>query len=256
MRLTDKFEKKAGVYIIRNEVNGKYYIGETVNIHKRMSEHKSHKHQVISKAIKKHGIEKFFVEVYYLPDVGKKFLHDLEEQLIIKYNCLIPNGYNVCLKGTDNTGRKYSEESKRKMSLAKLGKKASPEARLNMSLSKKGKNKKPFTEEHKENIRKARLGVKASPEAIENMKRSQKIRANSEEGKRKTAEIMRKRYEDPNERLKLSLKLSGVNNPQYGKPVPEERRKRISQSLMGNKNAIGGNKVKNSQIQSDDLQTT
>ena len=88
------------------------------------------------------------------------------------------------------------------------------------------------------------------------MKKSQKIRANSEEGKRKTAEIMRKRYEDPNERLKLSLKLSGVNNPQYGKPVPEERRKRISQSLMGNKNAIGGNKVKNSQIQSDDLQTT
>jgi hypothetical protein len=227
-----------------------------MNIHKRISEHRSHKHQVISKAFKKHGINNFHVEIYYLPDVNKTFLHDLEEQLIIKYNCLVPLGYNVCTRGLDNTGRKYSEESRKKMSLAKLGKKASPEARINMSLSKKGKKKKPFTEEHRENIRKSRLGVKASPEAIENMRRSQKIRANSEEGKRKTAEIMRKRYEDPNERLKLSLKLSGENNPSYGNPVPEERRKRISQSLMGNKNAIGGNKIKNSQTPLDDPQTT
>ena len=104
-----------------------------------------------------------------------------------------------------------------------------------MSLSKKGKKKKPFTEEHKENIRKARLGAKASPEAIENMKKAQKIRANSEEGKRKTAEIMRKRYEDPAERLKLSLRLSGENAPNYGKKMSDKQKAKISNTLKGRK---------------------
>jgi hypothetical protein len=200
---------------------------------------------MISKALKKYGVDNFIIDINYLPDVDKNFLIDLEEQMIIRYNSLAPNGYNVLTRGLGVTGLKHSDESKMKMSLAKIGRKHTEESKLNMSLSKKGKNKKPFSEEHKENIRKARLGTKASPEAIENMRKSQKIRANSEEGKRMTAEIMRKRYEDPKERLKLSLRLRGENAPNYGKPVPEERRKRISESLKGEKNPNYGKPAHN-----------
>lgn len=212
------------------------YIGESMNVGKRICEHKSAKTQMIAKAIKKYGIDNFEVEVYYLPDFDKESLITLEEQMIIKYNSLAPSGYNVCVKGCDNTGRKYSDESKLKMSLSKIGKTHTEESKRSMSLSKKGKKKKPFSEEHKENIRKARIGAKASPKAIENMKKVQKIRANSEEGKRVQSEIMKKRYEDPEERLKLSNASKGEKSHKYGIPMSEEQKIKISNSLKGEKN--------------------
>ena len=56
---------------------------------------------------------------------------------------------------------------------------------------------------------------------------------------------MRKRYKDPEERLKLSLKLRGENSPNYGKTVPDECRKRISESLKGKKNPNYGKPAHN-----------
>jgi len=69
--------------------------------------------------------------------------------------------------GADWTGRKHSEESKRKISEAKTGTKASDETKIKMSESKKAAwasgafdNRPPMTDEHKEKIRLAQIGKK------------------------------------------------------------------------------------------------
>lgn len=117
MKLNDKFENNAGIYIIKNLINGKFYVGESLNISQRMCSHRGRKNQqMISKAIHKYGIDNFDVTVYYMPNFDKKSLISLEEQVIQKFNSLCPSGYNVCKKGIDNSGVKMTDASKKKMS--------------------------------------------------------------------------------------------------------------------------------------------
>ena len=164
MRLTDKFENKAGVYIIRNEVNGKYYIGESVRMKTRMTAHISSRKQLIARSIQKYGVENFSIEVYYLEHFKKKDLIDLEEQMIKRYDCLHPKGYNILPCGTDQSGVVFSEERLKKMSEFMKGKryalgyKHTEETKRKISLMQKGKKKPPFSQEHCKNISKSKKG--------------------------------------------------------------------------------------------------
>lgn len=121
MKLDDKFEKLPGIYIIKNLINGKVYVGESVNVKQRMRKHKTVYCQVVHNAFKKHGMENFDVYVEYLPNFKKTDLVTLEEELIIKFNCLSPNGYNILNKGSNWSGQQHSEETKKKMSNDRSG---------------------------------------------------------------------------------------------------------------------------------------
>lgn len=138
MKLTDEFQKCAGVYIIRCNVNGKFYVGESVDIRARLRRYAKEKTQLISKSIEKYEIENFDVYVEYFPNFTKLNLLDLEEQLILKFNCRVPLGYNICNRGTDYTGRKHSQEAKDKIGNTHRGKIVSKETREKMSKSLKG----------------------------------------------------------------------------------------------------------------------
>ena len=78
-------------------------------------------------------------------------------------------------------GQKHSEESKRKMSLAKTGQKLSEETKRNISVAQKGKK---LTAEHKEKIRIAKTGWKHSEETKRNMSIFRTGKKLSEEHKR------------------------------------------------------------------------
>ena len=55
-----------GIYKITNKINGKSYIGQSVNIERRFSEHKVSSHNpknLIHKALNKYGIENWFIIV-------------------------------------------------------------------------------------------------------------------------------------------------------------------------------------------------
>lgn len=175
MKLTDKFKPLAGIYILRCTINGKYYIGETLNIQERMKDHAYEKKQVIHKAIKKYGINSFEIEVYYLPDFDKESLLDLEEQLIIKFNSLSPNGYNVCRRGQDSTGTVRSEETKEKIRQANLGKKQPEEQKLKRSVCWLGENNpnygKPLSAEHKQKLSDSKKGKKKPPRSEEHCRK-------------------------------------------------------------------------------------
>jgi len=156
MKLTDKFDKRGGIYIIKNSINGKIYIGETLNMKSRINGHIYSNIQVIDKAINKYGVNNFEILVEYLPHFKKMDLILVEETLINKFGSLVPNGYNVCSTGTDRTGLKHSEltrqkisisnknkvvseETRRKLSISKIGSKLSTETKTKMSISRIGK---------------------------------------------------------------------------------------------------------------------
>jgi hypothetical protein len=66
-------------------------------------------------------------------------------------------GYNICLFGLDNTGRKVSNETKYKISIAHIGKKLSQEHRRKISLGGLGRR---ASEETKMKISISHLGAK------------------------------------------------------------------------------------------------
>lgn len=92
------------IYILKNKINNKVYIGQTTQGSKvRFKQHlkllKSNQTQLIHKAIKKYGKENFYYEVLYENIDNYEQLNKLEEECILKYNSLTSNGYNMCPGG-------------------------------------------------------------------------------------------------------------------------------------------------------------
>ena len=89
-----------GIYKITNLINGKSYIGQSVNIQKRFNAHKSVAFNPNDKnydyplycAIRKYGLENFTFEVLEECDISE--LNDKEVYYISKYNTHSKLGYN------------------------------------------------------------------------------------------------------------------------------------------------------------------
>lgn len=125
------------IYKITNTVNNKYYIGVTIqaNPNERWSHHKSAIRANIGcpflqKAFKKYGEDAFKFEVLIIcfdEDVFK-----FENEYILKYNSMSPNGYNVALGGKIGMsflGKKHTEETKKIISEKSKAHNAIPEVR-------------------------------------------------------------------------------------------------------------------------------
>lgn len=84
-----------GIYKIENLKNGKIYIGQSIHIEKRWQEHcQPSSDSLIGKAIQKYGKENFSFQI--LKEVDNiLLLNDLETEYILKFNSLVPNGYNI-----------------------------------------------------------------------------------------------------------------------------------------------------------------
>lgn len=177
-----------GIYKITNMVNGKCYIGKSLDVEKRIYQHKNNinSRPYLQNAISKYGIDNFTFEVIE-DNLSKTEYGDREIYWIKYYNSMSPNGYNLTSGGENKPGCKLSDITKHKISIAKMGKKRSLETRMKMSKSAKIKL---FTQEHKEHMRLSKLG-----------------KNNSFYGKHHTDESKRK----------MSEKLSGTNSPNYGK---------------------------------------
>lgn len=93
---------KKDIYIIKNSVNNKIYIGQAKNTNIRWSGHKScARHSArpitIDKAMADLGIDNFWVEVL---ETQVENYDEREKYWISYYNSVVPNGYNL-LNGGD-----------------------------------------------------------------------------------------------------------------------------------------------------------
>jgi len=97
---------KGFIYIIRNTINKKVYIGQTrTSISQRWSEHLRHAKygdQVINRAMRKYGVDKFYIETLEICEVSE--LDKREIYYIDLYDSVDKSkGYNVSIGG--NTPR-------------------------------------------------------------------------------------------------------------------------------------------------------
>lgn len=136
--------RKRGIYKLINKINGKFYIGKSVNLYKRISSHRHPRKGRCSyhmlNALLKYGIDNFDVEIIYLDnDIDNNILLFLETSMICELNATDKSiGYNTCLYNWDNTGTKMREETKRKIAAHRppnLGRVFSPEWRDNIGKS-------------------------------------------------------------------------------------------------------------------------
>ena len=109
-----------GLYKITNKINGKIYIGQSINIERRWQQHiyeAKNCNQVASqyaihKAFQKYGVENFIFEIIEL--TSSQTLNDREKYWIKYYNTY-NNGYNETQGG--NTGPRLQGEKNPKAKL-------------------------------------------------------------------------------------------------------------------------------------------
>lgn len=193
----------SGVYKILNKVNGKIYIGSSINLNKRELYHlwelriKNHSNEYLQRSFIKYGKDSFSFEIidHCIPE---KCID--REQFYI--NWYLKNGfdlYNICKKAGSVLGRKMSEETKIKIGLAN--------------------SKQRLSEERKEHLRKINAGKKL-PEAVKaKIGASQIGKKMSEEAKRKIAiAILGSKKSDAHRKAMSDAQLkSNVNGRRIGK---------------------------------------
>lgn len=94
---------KKDIYIIKNDINNKVYIGQAKNAKERFQGHckpsSAHNdNDLVAKAIQKYGKEHFYYEILesQIEDYNEK-----EKYYIQYYNSLRPNGYNILTGGDE-----------------------------------------------------------------------------------------------------------------------------------------------------------
>ena len=187
------------VYVLHNKINGKYYVGQTIQSFKnRYYHHKSDK-TLIGRAIRKYGSANF---IHFENEVPESFMDNLERNLIHLYDCISSNGYNLDSGG--NKGKHRCKATLIKMSDAQKGEKGSMFGRKHSEITKM-----KMSEAHRGRTFPNRIGPNRGKHFGESWRR------------------------------KLSEAKRGDNNHWFGKHLPEEHRQKISQANSGNALRVG-----------------
>lgn len=123
------------IYSLKNKLNGKRYVGQTIQkVSKRVNQH-MRANTVIGCALRKYGKDNFETEILE-DNVPLENLDALETYFIVYYDCITPKGYNLNYGGN---GRGFvSEETRKKLSEAGKGHSVSEETREKQRQAKLG----------------------------------------------------------------------------------------------------------------------
>ena len=114
------------IYLRRNKVNGKCYVGQTGNFDERQRQWRCLKLTYANKNISndrvKYGFDAWTVEILAEADTRDE-AWELEQRFINDFNTLWPNGYNLAKGGGGANGCKHSDKTRQKISEANKGEK-------------------------------------------------------------------------------------------------------------------------------------
>lgn len=174
----------SGIYVIRNKVNDKVYIGSSQDIHKRFGSHRgdlkrgNHRNDHLQKAWNKYG-EKYFefkilercnVEIliereqHYLDVTDKKVVYNISRHADSAMRGLHHSDETKALLSEKGKQRVVSAETKIRISQTERGRIMSPETKALMSIAQS--NRSP---EHQARLAQSRKGKCNPPEAIAKM---------------------------------------------------------------------------------------
>ncbi len=236
------------VYIAKNKINGKCYIGKTIqSLKQRKREHKAtinstrHINIPFRNALRKYGFDNFKWKKLYR-NLNNKKLIEKEIYFIKKYNTKSPFGYNLTDGGEGVVNYKHSKETKNKM----RGRKRTKEARQKMRVSHKGLSynigRKASAVTCKkisnaligrkvpqyiiEKIRKANKGQTRSEDALKNMRGC----ICSEEKKEKISKALKGHLVSEKTKIKMRKPKSEEAKRNMRKPKSEEHKKNMSKA--------------------------
>lgn len=193
-------QEKSGIYCIKNILSNKMYIGQSLNVKKRIKDHfrklpkGTDECSCLQRAYSKYGNDIF--EVFILEYCSSSDLNEKEKYYINKYNTKIPNGYNLTNGGNGLSGYKWSEES---------------------IFKKSGKNHPLFGVGHSEETKK-------------------KMRENHADFSKENHPLWGKKHKkETKEKISKSRigRFSGKNSPFYGVPKSESHKLKLSISRTG-----------------------
>jgi group I intron endonuclease len=196
-----------GIYKIQNKISGDFYIGSSTRIQDRWKDHKrdlrndEHFNEHLQNAWNKYGEENFIFSI----------IEECNENILVKqeqhYIDILKPQYNIALS-VMCYGAHLSAETKQKLRLINLGKHHTQETKEKCRLAgKKGKGH--FTEEHKRKI-------------------SEALKGHSPSNKGKKGIFHTKEWKQM-----MSERMSGKNNPYYGKKHSNEIKQKISNANKG-----------------------
>ncbi len=195
---------KGVVYRLVNKQTGQSYIGQTINLNKRIVHHlfaaekagTKNEGQPIVHAIREFGIENFEIEILYeskpfndLEDL-RKVLDEKEIYFIKMFNST-ETGYNISKGGRGTLGVKPSSKA--------------------IEAIKKANTGRTLSEEHKSAVRNANIERWKNPI----LKKNQSEQFSGEKNPM------------------YGIRLTGEKNHNYGKPMPEETKRKLSEANKG-----------------------
>jgi group I intron endonuclease len=139
MKITTIDKGKSGIYVIQNRINNKVYVGKSINIYKRMIDHRSRLNNKnkdenihLIRAWHKYGKDNFYYYVIEYTELDQDLLSVREIHWIKKLNALSRNnGYN--LKLDSSTRMIVSDETRKRCSEAQLKRYKDPEEKRKSS---------------------------------------------------------------------------------------------------------------------------
>lgn len=140
----------SGIYKIVNKVNGKYYVGSSKNVFERWERgHRfllakgSHYNEYLQNAWNKYGEKNFYLSHIEFVTPSKSCLLETEQKYLDKAKDVPSMCYNLSFnaRGGENswTGKRHTEETRRKMSVSNSGRKVSEKTKQIKSLQNSGR---------------------------------------------------------------------------------------------------------------------
>lgn len=215
-----------GIYSITNTINGNRYIGSTcTSFIKRWTDHRSrlrrnvHYNPHLQHAWNYYGSDVFVFEILETIELQSLVL-EREQYWLDKFRA---EGtlYNHLQFAANWVGHHHTDETKKKISLAKVGLIHPDSVRLQMSASHKGKT---LTDEHKKNISLAKSGIPISEEARQNRLGKNKGEKHYNYGKARSEEVKRRISESQIGILKSDEHRKKLSASKIGKPWSEARK--------------------------------
>ncbi len=191
----------SGIYCIKNVIDGKRYIGSSINLHQRRQDHfktlrgNRHASAYLQHAFNKYSEVAFSFDVLLLCEPLDLLRY---EQALID---LWEPEYNICKTAGNRLGMRHTDESKRKMSETKKAR-MTDELRAKNGDAHRG-NK--FTPEQRQRVGDAHRGLVHSKESRRKCSEAQKGRVFSEGTRKKMSESAKIRSSTKEWRDKYSL---------------------------------------------------
>ena len=213
------------IYVRTNTVNGKQYVGQTVDTKRRNRDWNNlnwkYGGELIENARVKYTPAAFSFDI--LKECPDEDMDKWEAYFIDMLNTKIPNGYNLTDGGGGNQGYTWSDNARKRQSQKYQGRKLTDEWKEHISEGQRGEKNWNFgghlSDEQKEKISRAHMGKHLSEEHKKKISKTLKGKPKSPEASAKSGLSRRGRIVSSETRQKLSNAFKGKYNTKKSKPV-------------------------------------